>query len=86
VESERWMKVRHMPVAFRHDPWFVMRNAPGMLAHTFRGSTWRSIFGLEEERDVFQRYRAIRRRERQYLDWPDPLAQAKGASALQLAQ
>jgi len=29
--------------------------------------------GLEEDREVFQRYRAIRRRERQYIDWPDPL-------------
>ena len=44
-----------------------------MLAHTFRGTTWRSMFGLEEDRDVFQRYRAIRRRERHYVDWPDPL-------------
>ena len=85
-KAERWMKVRHMPTAFRHDPWFVMRHAPGMLAHTFRGTTWRSIVGLEEDRDVFQRYRAIRRRERQYLDWPDPLAPAESASALQLAQ
>jgi hypothetical protein len=72
-KAERWMKVRHMPVAFRHDPWFVLRNGKRMLAHTFRGSTWRSIVGLEKDRDVFQRYRAIRRQERQYLDWPDPL-------------
>jgi hypothetical protein len=44
-----------------------------MLSHTFRGTTWRSMFGLEKDREVFSRYRAIRRRERQYLDWPDPL-------------
>jgi len=44
-----------------------------MLAHTYRGSTWRSVVGLEDDREVFQRYRAIRKRERQYVDWPDPL-------------
>ena len=67
------MKVRHIPAVFRHDPGFVLRNWSRMLAHTFRGTTWRSVVGLEKDRDVFQRYRAIRRRERQYLDWPDPL-------------
>jgi hypothetical protein len=43
-----------------------------MLSHTFRGTTWRSALGLEDARTVFQRYRAIRQREREYLDWPDP--------------
>jgi anaerobic magnesium-protoporphyrin IX monomethyl ester cyclase len=71
--AERWMKVRHMAVAVRHDPGFVLRHGRRMLAHTFRGSTWRSALGLESARDVFRRYRAIRRREREYLDWPDPL-------------
>jgi radical SAM superfamily enzyme YgiQ (UPF0313 family) len=71
--AERWMKVRHMSAAFLHDPAFVLRNAHRMLAHTFRGSTWRSAVGLESARDVFRRYRAIRSREREYLDWPDPV-------------
>jgi hypothetical protein len=44
-----------------------------MLAHTFRGTTWRSALGLEDAREVFRRYRVIRTRERDYLDWPDPL-------------
>jgi hypothetical protein len=35
-----------------------------MLRHTFRGSTWRSMLGLETERDVFARYQSIRRSER----------------------
>jgi len=74
-KAERWMKVRHIPAVFRHDPMFVLRNWPRMLAHTFRGSTWRSAIGLEKDRDAFRRYREIRRRERQYLDWPDPLEQ-----------
>ncbi len=73
-KAERWMKVRHMPAAFRHDPGFVLRNAPRMFAHTFRGSTWRSMLGLEGSREAFRRYSEIRRRERQYLAWPDPLA------------
>jgi radical SAM superfamily enzyme YgiQ (UPF0313 family) len=71
--AERWMKVRHMPAAFRHDPLFVARHAGRMLAHTFRGSSWRSAIGLESQRDVFRRYRAIRAREREYVDWPDPV-------------
>jgi hypothetical protein len=35
-----------------------------MFAHTFRGSTWKSALGLESERAVFERYRAIRKTER----------------------
>jgi radical SAM superfamily enzyme YgiQ (UPF0313 family) len=72
-KADRWMKVRHMATAIRHDAGFIVRNGGRMLAHTFRGSTWRSAVGLESMRDVFRRYRAIRQRERDYLDWPDPL-------------
>jgi radical SAM superfamily enzyme YgiQ (UPF0313 family) len=72
-QAERWMKVRHIGTVVRHDPMFVLRNGRRMLAHTFRGTTWRSAIGLETARDAFYRYRAIRSRERQYLDWPDPL-------------
>ena len=72
-KAERWMKVRHMATVVWHDPGFVLRNGARMLAHTFRGTTWRSAVGLERARDVFRRYRTIRSRERQYLDWPDPL-------------
>jgi anaerobic magnesium-protoporphyrin IX monomethyl ester cyclase len=66
-KAERWMKVRHMPVAFCHDPWFILRHAPEMLAHTFRGSSLRSVIGLEDERKTFERYKAIRREEREYV-------------------
>ena len=66
-KAERWMKIRHMPMALRHDPWFVVRYASQMLAHTFRGSTLRSVLGLEDERKAFGRYKAIRREEREYL-------------------
>jgi hypothetical protein len=38
-----------------------------MLQFTFRGSTLRSFFGLESDRKVFERYRAIRAQERVYL-------------------
>jgi len=65
--AERWMKARHMPNALRHYPWYVLKNAPRMLAHTFRGSTWRSALGLESERDVFRRYKAHRAAEREYV-------------------
>jgi radical SAM superfamily enzyme YgiQ (UPF0313 family) len=64
---ERWMKVRHFPAAARHSPGFVLRHGPAMFAHTFRGSTWKSALGLESQRAVFQRYREIRKAEREYL-------------------
>jgi len=80
-KAERWMKVRHMPAVFRHDPLFVVRNGSRMLAHTFRGTTWRSALGLEDARSVFRRYRAIRARERQYVDWPDPIAAVSAPDA-----
>jgi hypothetical protein len=41
-----------------------------MLAHTFRGSSWRSLLGLESDRAVFRRYKARRAAEREYV--PDP--------------
>ena len=65
--SERWMKVRHMPAVLRRRPGFVLRNARALLAHTFRGSSWRSVVGLESAREVFRRYKAIRARERDYV-------------------
>jgi radical SAM superfamily enzyme YgiQ (UPF0313 family) len=73
-KAERWLKVRHIPAVFRRDPGFVLRNGWRMLGHTFRGSTWRSAIGLESAEAVFERYRALRAREREYVDWPDPIA------------
>ena len=84
-KAERWMKVRHMPAAFRHDPVFVAGNAWRMFAHTFRGSTWRSALGLEDEREAFRRFTALRARERQYLEWPDPLEETVVPEALEPA-
>ncbi len=66
-KAERWMKVRHMPAALSHDPWFVVRHAGELLAHTFRGSTLASALGLEDNRKAFARYKAIRKQERAYL-------------------
>jgi radical SAM superfamily enzyme YgiQ (UPF0313 family) len=65
--AERWMKLHHLPMAFTHDPWFVLRNAPRMLAHTFRGCTLKTFLGLEDERRAFERYRKIREAERTYV-------------------
>ncbi len=61
------MKLRHMPAAFAHSPLFLLCNAPKMFAHTFRGSTIKSLLGLEDERKAFERFRAIRQAERSYL-------------------
>jgi radical SAM superfamily enzyme YgiQ (UPF0313 family) len=64
---ERGMKTRHFPVALAHSPWFVLRHGREMLAHTYRGCTWRTLVGLEDERAAFARYQTLRRREREYL-------------------
>ena len=60
------MKLRHLPSVFIHDPLFVLRHGAEILAHTFRGVTLRSLFGFENERKAFERYRAIRQAERIY--------------------
>jgi anaerobic magnesium-protoporphyrin IX monomethyl ester cyclase len=65
--AERWIKLRHMGAAVLHDPWFIIRHAPQMLAHTFRGCSVRSLVGLEDQRNAFESYKAIRREEREYL-------------------
>jgi anaerobic magnesium-protoporphyrin IX monomethyl ester cyclase len=65
--AERWMKVRHFPIALFHDPIFVARHARVMFAHTFRGCTWKTMLGLEDERDAFRRYKQLRVRERDFL-------------------
>ncbi|MFL6301328.1 MAG: B12-binding domain-containing radical SAM protein [Terriglobales bacterium] len=65
--AERWMKVRHMPSVIRRDPRFVLRNWLGMLRHTMRGATLKTWLKLEDEREAFRRYKAIRAAERVYL-------------------
>jgi len=42
----------------------VMQYGGAMLAHTFTGSPLRSMIGLESERTVFERFRAVRRAQR----------------------
>jgi anaerobic magnesium-protoporphyrin IX monomethyl ester cyclase len=65
--AERWMKTRHMKSVFRAYPRFVATNWWPMLRHTFRGSSWKTWLGLESERTAFERYKAIRQSEREYL-------------------
>lgn len=65
--AERWMKTAHIPAVIAKEPWFVLKSWPRMLAHTFRGSTLRSALGLESDRKVFARYKALRAQERVYL-------------------
>jgi anaerobic magnesium-protoporphyrin IX monomethyl ester cyclase len=65
--ADRWMKIRHMPTAFRNNPGFVLRNAVSMLRHTLRGITMKTVLRLESQRDAFLRYKHIRESERQYL-------------------
>jgi len=65
--AERWMKTRHIPAVIAHEPLFVLRNWWKMLSHTFRGSSIRSLLGLENDRKAFERYRSLRSAERVYL-------------------
>jgi anaerobic magnesium-protoporphyrin IX monomethyl ester cyclase len=65
--AERWMKVKHIPSVLRHRPKFVLENWRKMLAHTFRGTTWKALLGLECDRLVFARYQQLRSRERVFL-------------------
>jgi radical SAM superfamily enzyme YgiQ (UPF0313 family) len=75
-KAERWMKLRHFPAAAVHSPGFVVRHGVRMMAHTFAGNRWRSLVGMEDERQAFDRFRDVRRRERdalaQDLDAFDP--------------
>jgi anaerobic magnesium-protoporphyrin IX monomethyl ester cyclase len=66
-KAERWMKVKHVPRVFLHNPWFVLRHGPAMMRYTFAGSTLRSLAGLEQSRAAFDRYREARRQARNYL-------------------
>ncbi len=66
--AERWMKLAHLPAAAAHSPVFVLRHGPAMLRHTFRGTSWKSVVGLEDEWRAFERYRAIKRAERQAIE------------------
>ncbi len=65
--AERWIKLRHFPKALARSPLFILRHGRRMLAHTFRGSSWKSLLRLEDERKAFARYRSIRKAERVYL-------------------
>ena len=65
--AERWMKTRHIPAVIAHEPLFVLRNWWKMLSHTFRGTSLKSVLGLESDRKVFERYRGLRSTERAYL-------------------
>jgi radical SAM superfamily enzyme YgiQ (UPF0313 family) len=80
--AERWMKMRHFPAALRHSPMFCLRHGPAMIAHTFRGASWKYWLGLESDRDVFRRYREIRQAEREYLSPPPAVARPGGDPAL----
>lgn len=65
--AERWMKLRHVPVALVHNPWFMARNALRILVHTFRGCRMKTMLGFEDEHRAFERYRLLRARERLYI-------------------
>jgi radical SAM superfamily enzyme YgiQ (UPF0313 family) len=66
-KAERGIKTSHIGPVFMHDPWFVLKNGRKMMQHTYRGSTWRSVLRLEDDRQAFMRYKALRKEEREYL-------------------
>jgi hypothetical protein len=46
----------------------MARNIIRIAGFNFRGSTLKTFLGLEDERRAFDRYRAIRTAERNYLE------------------
>ena len=84
--AERWMKLRHLPAAFVHNPMFVFQHGAEMMAHTFAGTTVRSMLGLENARDVFERYRRTRREAREAMTadlWSAGSVSSRGAGRLE---
>ena len=81
--AERWMKLAHFPVALARRPGFVVRHGLQMLRETFRGSSVRSCFGLQDDRAVFERYRRLRRAERAaiWVDLEDAVGRAPSQEA-----
>jgi radical SAM superfamily enzyme YgiQ (UPF0313 family) len=65
--AERWMKLRHTRVTLAHDPLFMLRHIPRLMAWGYRGGTLKTLLGLEDERIAFERYRKMRAAERVYL-------------------
>jgi anaerobic magnesium-protoporphyrin IX monomethyl ester cyclase len=65
--AERWIKLKHLPAAFVHNPWFVLRHGAEMLRYTFAGTTVQSMLGLQDAHAVFNHYRDSRRRARGYV-------------------
>ena len=65
-QVDRWMKTKHIFSTAAHN-FYVFRHTFGLLAHSFRGSSLKSMLGLEDERKVFERYRSLRNSERIYV-------------------
>ena len=65
--AERWMKLRHLPSVFIQQPVFLLRHGAKILVHMFRGPTFKTLLGLENEHKAFERYRAMRQAERVYV-------------------
>jgi radical SAM superfamily enzyme YgiQ (UPF0313 family) len=65
--AERWMKVRHLPAALAFNPVSCSVRARGCWRTPSAGAAWDLLLGGRAERAAFERYRAIRRAEREYL-------------------
>jgi radical SAM superfamily enzyme YgiQ (UPF0313 family) len=66
-KSELKMKLRHCPVMIAHDPLFMLRTSLRSFRFHFRGWSIWTFLGLENKWRAFERYCAIRERERAYL-------------------
>ena len=65
-KAERWMKVRHVPTALKHDPGYVAGTACACCATSSAGQLSGHGSGSEPA-DAFRRYKAIRRAEREFF-------------------
>jgi radical SAM superfamily enzyme YgiQ (UPF0313 family) len=65
--AERPIKINHGWTLLWHDPRYFLEMGNRVIRYIYRGESWLSLFGLASKRDAFQRYRRIRKRERQYV-------------------
>lgn len=65
--TERWIKFRHFLQISRTNTGFVLRHFPDLVGEVFRGNTLKTVLKLEDDRKAFERFRAVRQMERDYL-------------------
>ncbi len=64
---ERWIRIKYFPVAFLHDPIFVILNLSRLARYFFKVFILKAFLGLEHARITYESFLAIREWERDFL-------------------